>query len=379
MRITTKITLDMNTGAVLEHEFYEYQGTVALCKGDEVAEQSEQQQSAFDTQLMSMMQSQYGQQQQVYQYMKGILQPEINNPTGYSADQLTSMRTGATDANSDAFQNAQVALNNEENQKNGGSDLPSGTNSQLDAALLEQEAQTQAGSQESITSANANLEQQNYWAAMDALNGQEAQLNPLGYANAATSGSGAVANLSQAVTSSSGPTLGSIIGSVGGGVAAAFCPAEGSLYLMSDNSERPVETLIVGDMLKGVDDEPQTIEEIQSGLANIIRVVTENGCTTRNSLTHAFVLPKGGFVVAARSLGKAILTAHGPSRVVSVEPSGKAWVFNIITNGSHSYRADGVWALGVGEAERHVSMNEWAMIGDRMFKNHTKWGQAASA
>jgi len=31
MQITTKLVLDMNTGAVLEHEFYEYEGPLALC------------------------------------------------------------------------------------------------------------------------------------------------------------------------------------------------------------------------------------------------------------------------------------------------------------------------------------------------------------
>lgn len=31
MQITTRITLDMNTGKVLEHEFYEYFGPLALC------------------------------------------------------------------------------------------------------------------------------------------------------------------------------------------------------------------------------------------------------------------------------------------------------------------------------------------------------------
>ena len=31
MRITTRMTIDMLTGKVLEHEFYEYDGPVALC------------------------------------------------------------------------------------------------------------------------------------------------------------------------------------------------------------------------------------------------------------------------------------------------------------------------------------------------------------
>lgn len=152
----------------------------------------------------------------------------------------------------------------------------------------------------------------------------------------------------------------------GGSVAGAICPAEGSMYLMSDGTEKPVETLEVGEAITGIDDEPQIIEEIQSAEIDIIRVETENGYVAHNSLIHAFALPKGGFTVAANSLGKTIVTAEGPSKVVSVEPAGLAWVFNIITNGSHTYRADGVWGLGVGDGERQVGSNVWARINRKM-------------
>jgi hypothetical protein len=158
------------------------------------------------------------------------------------------------------------------------------------------------------------------------------------------------------------------LANLGGSIAGAICPAEGSLYLMADGSEKPVETLEVGELIQGVDDEPQTIEEIQSAEIDIIRVVTDNGHVLRNSLIHAYALPKGGFTVAARSLGKNILTAEGPSKVVSIEPAGKAWVFNIITNGSHTYRADGVWGLGVGDGERQVGSNVWARINHKLAK-----------
>jgi hypothetical protein len=135
---------------------------------------------------------------------------------------------------------------------------------------------------------------------------------------------------------------------------------------MADDTERPVETLKVGELIIGIDGEPQVIEEIQSGLADTIRVTTENGFTARTSLTHAYALPKGGFVVAAHSLGKTISTENGPSKIVDTTYIGKTWVFNIITNGSHTYRVDGIWSLGVGEAERHVGMNEWAKVGSKL-------------
>jgi len=151
-----------------------------------------------------------------------------------------------------------------------------------------------------------------------------------------------------------------------GEVIAKMCPAKGSLYRMADETLVPVENLKAHQLLAGIDGESQEVEEIQSAYVDVIRVQTENGFVARNSLTHAYALPRGGFTVAARSLGKTILTETGPSRVISVDLDGKDWVFNVITNGSHTYCADGIWALGVGEAERHVGMNEWAKIGSEM-------------
>lgn len=190
--------------------------TVSGGKGDKTAQAAEQSQEAFDNTLQQMMEKQYGQQQQVNQFLQKTLKPEITNPKGYTNAQLTSMRTQATDQLSEQAQQEQQALNNEENAKNGGSDLPSGVTSQMDEALLNQEAQAKANAQENITAENANLEQTNYWNAINALNGQEAQLNPLGYASTATSGTDAVANASEANTAASGPTFGSILGGVVG-------------------------------------------------------------------------------------------------------------------------------------------------------------------
>ena len=164
-----------------------------------------------------------------------------------------------------------------------------------------------------------------------------------------------------------GPSLMSDIGQVAN-IGATICPAEGSMYRMADGTKKPVETLELGELIAGIDDEPQVIEEIQSAEIDIIQVVTDNGYILRNSLIHAYALPKGGFTVAAKSLGKNILTEKGPSKVVSVEPAGIAFVFNIITNGSHTYCADGVWGLGVGDGERQVGSNVWARINHKLAK-----------
>lgn len=227
-KIYTKIITDRD-GNVLKSEYHLWGGKVDLCKGDSVAKQQEQQQLQFNTQLMGIFQQQFTKQSAVLDYLKGKLQPIIDaGGTGYSKEALTAMRTGATDQLSTAYQNAQRTLNNTENARNGGSDLPSGVNAQLDAALLHSEATDKAGAQNTITLNNENLKQSNYWNAMNVLSGNVSQqFNPLGYAGAYNQGSGNVAGLSQAVTASQQSGLMGALGGIAGGVFAGAGQAGG--------------------------------------------------------------------------------------------------------------------------------------------------------
>ena len=148
----------------------------------------------------------------------------------------------------------------------------------------------------------------------------------------------------------------SAAGQAASGYLAGQCPAEGSLILMADGSEKPIETLRAGDRIQGIGGDVCVVEDVPSCCGEVILVTAENGLSALNSPSHAYALPKGGFTVAAKSLGQIIVTAEGPSRVISVEKAGKARVFNILTDGCHTYCADGVWALGVGDAERYDTM-----------------------
>jgi hypothetical protein len=210
----------------VSEQSFDYEGPVELCKGDSTAKAAEQQQLAFNTQLMNIFSQQFGQQSQIFNFLKGKMQPMIDNPTGLSAEGLAAARTSSTDQFSAAYQNAQKALN-AKMAASGESTLPSGVGAQLNEALLNAEAADKATGQNQITMQNEQLKQQNYWNAINALNGVATQENPLGYAQSATAGSGAVANLSQAVTAANGPGIGQILGGAVGGVVGAAGAAGG--------------------------------------------------------------------------------------------------------------------------------------------------------
>lgn len=138
-------------------------------------------------------------------------------------------------------------------------------------------------------------------------------------------------------------------GSVAGGFAG--CPARGSIYQMANGTRQPVESLKIGDRIQGIDGKPQTIFLILTNTQPVMRVVTRDGFITRNSYSHAFASPVGGFVESCDSVGSTVISAIGPTEVISAELDGTDETFNVITNGNHTYQADGVWSVGATEAE----------------------------
>jgi hypothetical protein len=216
MFVYTKITIDIETGTVLEREGFDYDGPVILCKGDDSAKQAEQQQTAFNASLMSLFQQQFGKQNAITDQLTKTLMPMLQNPTGFSDDALAALRSQAKESATDAYANATKAFQTQSFAR-GGRDLPSGVDEQIQGGISGGAAAQEAGAQQNITLANEQQKQQNFWKAIDGLNGVSAQVNPLGYAGAATSGSGAVAGLSNAVTSSQqSGVLGGILGGVFG-------------------------------------------------------------------------------------------------------------------------------------------------------------------
>ena len=227
MRITTKLVLDMNRPlpngqfCVICHEGFEYCGPVALCKGDPTASQTEQSQSAFGSTLQQAFQTQFATQQNTLAFLNNTLQKQATDPTGFGATDLAATRTSATDQIAQEAQNAQRVSQNREALQ-GGANLPSGVNAQINASEATAAGQAEAGAQNNITMKNNAVKLQQQQDAENGLLGVAAQENGTGTAGAANGAASSVANLSGAVAAADGPGIGQILGGVTTGVGGAW-------------------------------------------------------------------------------------------------------------------------------------------------------------
>jgi hypothetical protein len=224
MRVYTRIVIDMKTLAVIESDWFDYTGPIAFCKGDDTASSTEQSQSDFSKTLQTAFQTNNAAQQNQLNFLNAKMQSAIDNPQGYGASTLASMRAQANDAVSAQDQNVQRSVNNSMATKGGAEALPSGVGAQIDASIASQAAQAGSRAQAGITVDNANLENQNMWNAVKTEGGVAAMENPEGMAGQATGAADSVSSLGNTVTQSAGPTVGSILGGVVGAGLGAFGP-----------------------------------------------------------------------------------------------------------------------------------------------------------
>lgn len=162
-----------------------------------------------------------------------------------------------------------------------------------------------------------------------------------------------------------GQTLGAV-GGLLGDTAGALCPCRGSLILMADGKEKPIECIRIGDRKRCQNGEDDTITDIVSGIEESVRVTTGNGRILHSSLSHTYISPDNdqGFSVAFESYGQDVVMGDGSgmdcTKIVDVRPCGLREVFSIKSDRSPTYRADGVWALGVGDerSDEYIDLRE---------------------
>src|SRR5271166_5942735 len=123
-------------------------------------------QAAFYKTLTADYATQFANQSAILSSLNTAFQPILKggiNQYGFSTQEDTSLRTGASDAIASGQANAQVALNENLAARGGGNaDIPSGATGQLEASLLSSAATSQAQASNQITQAGYAQGRQNF-------------------------------------------------------------------------------------------------------------------------------------------------------------------------------------------------------------------------
>lgn len=230
MRVTTKIVFDI-AGNVLEHEWHEYDGPVAECKGG--ADKNETDiagsQKDFMNQLMGNYATQFGNQSAILKSISDSVTPTLlagPNQFGYSKQQEGALRTQASEGTAGAYKMAKQATGESLAAVGGGNVfLPSGVKAGLTAQNANAAAALESNQQLGITNQGYELGRQNYGNAIGALSNVASQYSPLGYAGAGTgAGEAAFGSANKVYDQNLASNQGfwGEIGGIGGGLAGAI-------------------------------------------------------------------------------------------------------------------------------------------------------------
>jgi hypothetical protein len=231
----------------------------------------------------------------------------------------------------------------------GPNNTPSGFQADQSRKLASSEADTRGATYAGLKGSQYQDALNNFWNSNNLASGQAATAT-----GGSTTGAG---NAGSSPRQSTGPQ-GSIIPSQFGSIAeapsglgaavgaAAMCPAEGSQIRMSDYTRKAVEDLKKGDLIQGVDGKPdELLADPEPSVQEVCEVLTTDA-KTRVSLTHALIRNAGGYAIAARSLGDAVVTDWGPRPIIEVRMTGERVVcFHLFLKRSHSFNSDGFWSL----------------------------------
>lgn len=193
MKIYTKLVFDIETLALLDSEWYEYEGPIAEAKGASPQETSiANLSSGLASTLASNYNTMFAGQTAILGSLNSGLEKVFQagaNQYGFSPAEDAALRTQATEGTANTYNQALTAVNQGFGAKGGGNSpgVFSGPQSQAQTSLAASTAATQSAEQLGITQAGYNVGRQNYWSAAGALGNTAALYNPTGVANAASS------------------------------------------------------------------------------------------------------------------------------------------------------------------------------------------------
>ena len=222
MRVTTKITINMVTGEVLDHQFYEYDGPVALCCGA-TGEQKDtyNAQSDLMKQLTNQSQQIFGGSSSVFQDLINSFAPTVAagpNQKGFSLPEEAALKSGAITNTGEAYKHASQAVRSANAAIGGGNEyLPGGAEIQANVDVANQGAQQTASALNQIDQANYATGRDNYFKAAEGLTQAPQVFNPSTSAgNSAVGAGSAAADTANQIAAANNSWVQGVTGALGG-------------------------------------------------------------------------------------------------------------------------------------------------------------------
>jgi hypothetical protein len=196
-----------------------------LCKATQQEKTLQSEEADFYKQLTGDYAKQFANQSAILSSLNATFQPILAagpGQFGFTPQETTSLRTGASDTIAQTSQSAQAALDQTLAARGGGNVfIPSGAANEMTAQILTSQAAEESSAQNQITQAGYAQGNANFNTAASILGNTAAQYNPIGYAGASTSANQAAFNEAQVIQQQDQAWEGQL-GGILGGVAGAF-------------------------------------------------------------------------------------------------------------------------------------------------------------
>lgn len=190
-----------------------------MCGASGQQTQVENEQNQFFQQMMTQQSQVYSEDQGILQQMQSIYAPILAkgpNQQGFSASELNSLNTTATEGTAQNYEQAAKAVNENIAAEGGGDTyLPSGAATQLKAETAAASAQQESGEEQQITQANYQQGYNEWQNAAQGLSTVAGDLNPVGYSGAATGAGSATSSTANEIAQENNSWLNAAIGAAG--------------------------------------------------------------------------------------------------------------------------------------------------------------------
>lgn len=175
-----------------------------MCGASSQQKDIEASQAAFYNELTSEYKGVFAQNQAILGTLTKSFQPILAkgiNQQGFSPEELATLNSQAVTGTGENYAKAKAALANQQAAEGGGNAyVPTGVKEQQNLQLASSAAQNESAIEGKIASDNFATGRENYLSAAGALGGVASQLNPTGFAGAATGAGSAAATTADQIT-----------------------------------------------------------------------------------------------------------------------------------------------------------------------------------